>query len=81
MSPIDGTQTDARPNESDLNGKGLNDMGYITELRKLVGTRPLVMAGRVLSSSTINKKSYYNFGKIMVAGDSLVERLRSVRRS
>ncbi len=45
MSPIDGTQTDARPNESDLNGKGLNDMGYITELRKLVGTRPLVMAG------------------------------------
>ncbi len=45
MSSIDGTQTDARPNESDLNGKGLNDMGYITELRKLVGTRPLVMAG------------------------------------
>ena len=43
MCTVSGTQTDACPNESDLNGKGLNDMGYITALRKLVGTRPLVI--------------------------------------
>lgn len=54
-------------------------MGYIKELRKVVGSRPLNLAGVAVAVFNKKDKYYFNKGR-MVFGVSLVDSLNLVNQ-
>ncbi|SCY78889.1 hypothetical protein SAMN02787079_03041 [Lysinibacillus sp. TC-37] len=47
-------------------------MGYILELRKYIGSRPIISIGATILVSTMTRKFSFNIVKIRWIGDYLV---------